>query len=184
MTSLQLQWVSGWVHISIDQHNLFAKCFFSCISLTQVWRKMHMGPCQWMTFPYTTHTHMHVCAWDFQPQSSPSVCAHSVPCFYWSRRCCGEKNNRNFICHWLSPLTVVSDVFYTHSTHIHIDTHTHRRAAVLTNVTHTLPSQRCYQDYNTVMDTSWNFIKFHTISVCVSMCFFLCVCVSVCLFWV
>lgn len=127
---------------------------------------------------------MHVCAWDFQPQSSPSVCAHSVPCFYWSRRCCGEKNNRNFICHWLSPLTVVSDVFYTHSTHIHIDTHTHRRAAVLTNVTHTLPSQRCYQDYNTVMDTSWNFIKFHTISVCVSMCFFLCVCVSVCLFWV
>lgn len=121
-------------------------------------------------FLYYTHTHARVCAWDFQPQSSPSVSAHSVLCFYWSSRCCGEKNNRNFICHWLSPLTVVSDVFYTHSTH------THRRAAVLTNITHTLPSQCCYQDYNTVLDTSWNFIKFHTISVCVSVCFF-CACV-------
>lgn len=127
----------------------------------------------------TLHTcYTRMCVWDFQPQSSPSVAAQSVPCFYWSRWCCGEKNNRNFICHWLSPLTVVSDVFYIHSTH----SHTHTQAGVqLYSQTLQTPCPLCYQDYNTVMDTPWNFIKIHTISVCVSVCFFpacvfLCVC--------
>lgn len=129
----------------------------------------------------TLHTrYTCMCVWDFQPQSSPSVAAHSVPCFYWSRWCCGEKNNRNFICHWLSPLTVVSDVFYIHSTHRH--THTQRRAAVLTNVTNTLPSLLPRLQYS-----NGHTVEFHQdphrFCVCFRV-FFSCMCVSMCLFWV
>lgn len=49
---------------------------FSYISLTQVWRKMHMGPCQWMTFPYATHTRMHVCVREISNLSHPHQSLH------------------------------------------------------------------------------------------------------------
>lgn len=99
---------------------------------------MQAHPCQCRTFPRC------VCMvaqskWDFQPQSSPSLSAHSVPCFYWSRQCCGEKNNRNFICHWLSPLTVVSDVFYTHSTHTQTCSCTHKGCTYSPHLSTALP---------------------------------------------